>query len=67
MATELQKKWEERIEAAKKVRDEWKDQFEVQRGIDYFEGKSNPGFPASEWINSRRNSRSCTRWTRTST
>jgi hypothetical protein len=49
--TDVQKKWEDRLIDAKKVRDEWKDDFKVQTGIDYFEGKSNPGFPANEWIN----------------
>ena len=48
---DLQKKWEDRILDGRKVRDEWKDQFKVQTGIDYFEGKSNPGVPANEWIN----------------
>ena len=51
MATDLQKKWEERITDAKKVRDKWKDKFKVQTGIDYFEGQGNPGYPEDEWIN----------------
>ena len=49
--TDVQKKWEDRLIDAKKVRDEWKDDFKVQTGLDYFEGKSNPVFPANEWIN----------------
>lgn len=51
MATDLQKRWEQRITDAKKVRDEWKSNFKVQTGIDYFEGQQNPGMPANEWIN----------------
>jgi len=51
MATDLQKKWEQRITDAKKVRDEWKDQFKVEQGIQYFEGNQNPGMIPDEWIN----------------
>jgi hypothetical protein len=51
MATKLQKKWEQRIHDAKKVRDQWKEDFKVQMGIDYFEGKGNPGIRTDEWIN----------------
>jgi hypothetical protein len=51
MAATLQKKWEERITAAKKVKQEWKDQFKVDLGIQYFEGNQNPGIPGNEWIN----------------
>lgn len=45
-----QKTWEERILKAKKVREEWADEFKVQLGRDYFEGRQNPGYPADEWI-----------------
>ena len=48
--TELQTKWEERIQDAVKVRDEWAKEFRVDMGRDYFEGKQNPGYPADEWI-----------------
>jgi hypothetical protein len=51
MATDLQKKWEERLQCAKKKRAEWAEQFQVQKGRDYFEGRTNPGYPADEWIN----------------
>jgi hypothetical protein len=50
-ATDIQKKWEQRIIDAKRVRDQWKEEFKVSLGIDYFEGKSNPGVPETEWIN----------------
>ena len=50
MATELQKKWEERISCAVQAREDWADQFRVQMGRDYFEGKQNPGYPETEWI-----------------
>lgn len=50
MASELQKKWEDRINRAKKKRDEWAAQFKVQMARDYFEGKQNPGYPEAEWI-----------------
>ena len=48
--TELQTKWEERIQDAVKVRDEWAKEFRVDMGRDYFEGKQNPGYPEDEWI-----------------
>ena len=47
---EAQKLWEDRIHRAKAVRKNWKDQFKVDMGYDYFEGKQNPGHPAEEWI-----------------
>ncbi|HEU4343774.1 MAG TPA: hypothetical protein VFU31_19660, partial [Candidatus Binatia bacterium] len=50
MASELQKKWEERIQCAKKTREEWAAEFKVQMGRDYFEGRQNPGYPEDEWI-----------------
>ena len=50
MATELQKKWEERIQAALEKREEWSSEFRVELGRQYFEGKQNPGYPEDEWI-----------------
>ena len=50
MATDLQKTWEERIDAALERHDEWYVKFRVSLGRDYFEGKQNPGFPEGEWI-----------------
>jgi len=50
MATELQRKWEDRIQDAVKVREDWAEEFRVQMGRDYFEGKQNPGYPEEEWI-----------------
>jgi hypothetical protein len=50
VATDLQKKWEERIRRAKKIKAEWEDQFQVRMCRDYFEGKQNPGYPEEEWI-----------------
>jgi len=50
MTTELQKTWEERIQDAVKVQEEWRDEFRVALGRDYFEGKQNPGYPEDEWI-----------------
>ncbi|KKL28886.1 hypothetical protein LCGC14_2370670, partial [marine sediment metagenome] len=50
MATPLQSKWEEKIQDALKVRDEWATEFRVELGRAYFEGKQNPGYPEEEWI-----------------
>ena len=50
MKSELQKKWEERIDRAKKVRKDWTDEFQVDLGRKYWEGKQNPGLPPQEWI-----------------
>jgi hypothetical protein len=50
MKSEVQKKWEERIQRAKKVRDAWATEFQVDLGRKYWEGKQNPGYPAAEWI-----------------
>jgi hypothetical protein len=50
LATELQKKWEEKIRRAEKAKKDWADQFEVPKLRQYFEGKQNPGYPADEWI-----------------
>lgn len=50
MTTELQRKWAERIVDANTVYDAWFDEFRVQLGRDYFEGKQNPGYPEEEWI-----------------
>ena len=49
-SSELQQKWERRIRRAVKKRDVWERQFKVQMGLDYFEGKQNPGWPEDEWI-----------------
>jgi len=50
MATELQRKWQERIQDAVKMREEWASEFRVELGRAYFEGKQNPGYPEEEWI-----------------
>jgi hypothetical protein len=50
VASDLQKKWEERIKRAQKVKEEWMEQFRVKMGRDYFEGRQNPGYPEEEWI-----------------
>lgn len=50
MSEELQKKWEDRIVAAKKVHKEWREHFRVELAKQYFKGKQNPGFPDDEWI-----------------
>ncbi|HET9887118.1 MAG TPA: hypothetical protein VFR10_06355, partial [bacterium] len=50
MASDLQKLWSERIERAKKKRKEWEDEFRIDLGRAYWEGKQNPGYPAEEWI-----------------
>jgi hypothetical protein len=47
---ERQKLWEDRIHRAKSVRSNWKKLFKVQLGLDYFEGKQNPGYPEEEWL-----------------
>lgn len=47
---ELYKTWAQRIERAKKVREEWCAQFRVELGRQYFEGNQNPGYPEDEWI-----------------
>lgn len=50
MPSDLQKTWDERITRAKDVRKKWADEFKVQMGRDYFEGRQNPGYPEEEWI-----------------
>jgi hypothetical protein len=50
MATDLQKKWEAKLQAAKKAREKWSEEFKTQMGRDYFEGRQNPGYPPDEWI-----------------
>jgi hypothetical protein len=50
MKSEVQKKWEERIQRAKKVREDWAKEFQTDLGRQYWEGKQNPGIPAEEWI-----------------
>lgn len=47
---DLQKKWEDRIQKAKKLKTVWEDEFRVQLSRDYFAGRQNPGFPEDEWI-----------------
>ena len=50
MASDLQETWQSRIDRALKVRTEWMNQFRVQMGRDFFEGRQNPGWPENEWI-----------------
>lgn len=50
MAKNLQKTWTERIDLAKKEKQEWEECFRVKLARDYFEGKQNPGYPQDEWI-----------------
>ena len=47
---DTQKKWEEHLTRSKSVRANWKKKFKVDLGIDYFEGKQNPGYPEDEWL-----------------
>jgi len=47
---DAQKKWEDCIQRAKAVRSNWKKLFKVDLGIDYFDGRQNPGWPAEEWL-----------------
>lgn len=49
-SVEAQNTWEEKINRAKAVRSNWKKQFKVDLGREYFEGKQNPGFPETEWL-----------------
>ena len=44
------KKWEERINHAIKLKNDWWEQFKVDLALDYFEGKQNPGWNEEEWI-----------------
>ena len=46
----IQNLWEDRINRAKKFREEWEQQFRIKLSRDYFAGKQNPGYPESEWI-----------------
>ena len=49
--SDIQKKWEERIERGKCFKDEdFTKPFKVELGRDYFEGKQNPGWPENEWL-----------------
>lgn len=50
MQTELQKTWEEKINRAKEIKKAWKDEFKVDMGTAYFEGRQNPGYPEGEWL-----------------
>lgn len=47
---DLQKRWTERINQAKKKREDWENTFRVKLARDYFAGKQNPGYPPEEWI-----------------
>ena len=44
----LQEKWQGRITAALKVREEWATEFRIALGRAYFEGNQNPGFPPQQ-------------------
>jgi hypothetical protein len=48
------KKWLEKINKAKKVRENWKKQFRVDLAREYYEGRQNPGLPEGEWITLNR-------------
>lgn len=48
---DVYKDWEEKLNHAKKKREDWATQFKTAIGWEYFEGKVNPGFPEDEWIN----------------
>ncbi len=48
--SDLQGKWESRIQRSLDIKKEWEEQFRVQMARDFFEGKQNPGWPANEWI-----------------
>lgn len=51
MASELQKEWEEKINRAKAIKKDWKEQFKVDLGVAYFEGRQRPNnVPEDEWI-----------------
>lgn len=50
MASDLQKKWEEKLTRAKKAREAWAREFKTELGRAYFEGRQNPGYPEEEWI-----------------
>lgn len=47
---DINKQWAERIQCAKKARDEWAARFQVEQGRRYYEGQQNPGYPHDEWI-----------------
>lgn len=46
--SDIQEKWERRINDAQKTHEDWHKQFKVNLARDYFEGKQNPG--DAEWI-----------------
>ncbi|MBW2621262.1 MAG: hypothetical protein JRD68_00020 [Deltaproteobacteria bacterium] len=49
--TEVQATWKSRIERAKKVKEFWKTKFQVDKGLDYFEGNQNDtNMSDAEWI-----------------
>ena len=48
---DIQSDWENKISRAKKVRKKWKDDFNVDLGIEYFEGRQKDGSVAdADWI-----------------
>ena len=47
---DLQKIWMDRINRAKRKREEWAEQFRVKLAEAFFDGNQNPGFPDGEWI-----------------
>jgi len=48
--SQIQKKWEERIQQAKKAHQDWMDESKVELAREYFKGKQNPGYSKDEWI-----------------
>ena len=44
------KEWEHEVNEAVKAKKDWWDQFQVDKALDYFEGKQNPGYNKEEWI-----------------
>jgi len=48
---DFQTEWEEKIRRAKKVRENWKQQFKVELCKEFFEGRQNIyNYPQNEWI-----------------
>lgn len=48
--SDIQKKWEEKINQAKKKHADWMEENRVELSREYFKGKQNPGYPKDEWI-----------------
>lgn len=48
--TDPAKPWADRLRFAEARRKEWAEQFQVQKGRAYFEGRQNPGVSRDEWI-----------------